>query len=63
MVTSQPIIVVVVVVAGSWWLQLMVVVMVNRVWEQFGLVSGDVASAELHWYLWLLFAYQSSTYG
>jgi hypothetical protein len=33
------------------------------VWEQFGFISGDVASAELCQYLLFPFAYYTSTYG
>jgi hypothetical protein len=32
-------------------------------WEWFGFISGDVASAELHWYLGFHFAYQTGTGG
>jgi hypothetical protein len=42
--------VVVVVIAGSWS-RLMVVVVVDQMWEQFGLVSGDAASAKPQRYL------------
>jgi hypothetical protein len=52
---------VVVVVAGSW-LRLVVVV-VDQMWERFGLVSGDAASAETQQYLFSQCGYQTSTRG
>ena len=51
---------VVVVVAGSW---LRLVVVVDRMWERFGLVSGDAASAETQRYLFLQCGYQTITRG
>jgi hypothetical protein len=53
--------VMVVVVAGSW-LQLVVVV-VDQMWEWFGLVLGDVASAEPQQYLFSQCGHQTSTRG
>jgi hypothetical protein len=53
--------VVVVVVAGSW-LRLVVVV-VDRMWEWFGLVSGDAASAKPQRYLFSQRGHQTSTRG
>jgi hypothetical protein len=53
---------VVVVVAGLSS-QLMVVVMVDWMWEQFGLVLGDTASAKPQKYLFSQCGYQTGTHG
>jgi uncharacterized membrane protein YgcG len=51
---------VVVVVAGSW---LRLVVVVDRMLERFGLVSGDAASAETQRYLFSQCGHSTSTRG